>query len=170
MQAVEVFALGNNLGSSTDGYLATHSQIATKTSKPLLETSQTVSVITREQIDDTASKTVQQAMRYTPGIFTGQVGASNRYDYVVMRRLRRQQRGQHLTSTASRPGDSGTFSSMQVDPYFLERIDVLKGPSSVLYGRSLPGGLVALTSKKPLYEDYRQITGSIGNMGQKEMG
>ncbi|WP_255251014.1 TonB-dependent receptor plug domain-containing protein, partial [Pseudomonas aeruginosa] len=42
-------------------------------SKPLLETSQTVSVITREQIDDTASKTVQQAMRYTPGIFTGQV-------------------------------------------------------------------------------------------------
>ena len=65
MQAVEVFALGNNLGS-TDGYLATHSQIATKTSKPLLETSQTVSVITREQIDDTASKTVQQAMRYTP--------------------------------------------------------------------------------------------------------
>ncbi|MCF3999438.1 TonB-dependent receptor plug domain-containing protein, partial [Pseudomonas aeruginosa] len=49
-------------------------------------------------------------------------------------------------------GDSGTFSSMQVDPYFLERIDVLKGPSSVLYGRSLPGGLVALTSKKPLYE------------------
>ena len=67
-------------------------------------------------------------------------------------------------------GDSGTFSSMQVDPYFLERIDVLKGPSSVLYGRSLPGGLVALTSKKPLYEDYRQITGSIGNMGQKEMG
>ncbi len=40
----------------------------------------------------------------------------------------------------------------------------------MLYGRSLPGGLVALTSKKPLYEDYRQITGSIGNMGQKEMG
>ncbi|MCH1224763.1 TonB-dependent receptor plug domain-containing protein, partial [Pseudomonas aeruginosa] len=67
-------------------------------------------------------------------------------------------------------GDSGTFSSMQVDPYFLERIVVLKGPSSVLYGRSLPGGLVALASKKPLYEDYRQITGSIGNMGQKEMG
>lgn len=40
---------------------------------------------------------------------------------------------------------------MQVDPYFLERIDILKGPSSVLYGRSSPGGLVALTTKKPLF-------------------
>lgn len=44
-------------------------------------------------------------------------------------------------------GDSGTYSTMQVDPYFLERVDILKGPSSVLYGRSSPGGLVALTSK-----------------------
>uniref|UniRef100_UPI0013CE7105 TonB-dependent receptor plug domain-containing protein n=1 Tax=Pseudomonas viridiflava TaxID=33069 RepID=UPI0013CE7105 len=51
-------------------------------------------------------------------------------------------------------GDSGTYSTMQVDPYFLERVDILKGPSSVLYGRSSPGGLVALTSKKPLYEAY----------------
>ncbi|MFU1921489.1 TonB-dependent siderophore receptor, partial [Klebsiella pneumoniae] len=144
--------------------------IATKTSKPLLETSQTVSVITREQIDDTASKTVQQAMRYTPGIFTGQVGASNRYDYVVMRGFADNSVDNIYLDGLKAMGDSGTFSSMQVDPYFLERIDVLKGPSSVLYGRSLPGGLVALTSKKPLYEDYRQITGSIGNMGQKEMG
>lgn len=128
MQAVEVFALGNNLGS-TDGYLATHSQIATKTSKPLLETSQTVSVITREQIDDTASKTVQQAMRYTPGIFTGQVGASNRYDYVVMRGFADNSVDNIYLDGLKAMGDSGTFSSMQVDPYFLERIDVLKGPS-----------------------------------------
>ncbi|WP_079278112.1 TonB-dependent siderophore receptor [Pseudomonas aeruginosa] len=126
--------------------------------------------ITREQIDDTASKTVQQAMRYTPGIFTGQVGASNRYDYVVMRGFADNSVDNIYLDGLKAMGDSGTFSSMQVDPYFLERIDVLKGPSSVLYGRSLPGGLVALTSKKPLYEDYRQITGSIGNMGQKEMG
>lgn len=169
MPSSDVFALGNALGEE-DGYLATHSQIATKTSKSLLETSQSVSVITREQIDDTASRTVQQAMRYTPGIFTGQVGASNRYDYVVMRGFADNSVDNIYLDGLKAMGDSGTFSSMQVDPYFLERIDVLKGPSSVLYGRSLPGGLVALTSKKPLYEDYHQITGTVGNMGQKEMG
>ncbi len=155
---------------STDGYLATHSQIATKTSKPLLETSQTVSVITREQIDDTASKTVQQAMRYTPGIFTGQVGASNRYDYVVMQWLRRQQRGQHLPR---RSQGHGRQRYLQLDagrPVLPRTHRCAQGPSSVLYGRSLPGGLVALTSKKPLYEDYRQITGSIGNMGPEGDG
>ncbi|MBN0217556.1 TonB-dependent receptor plug domain-containing protein, partial [Pseudomonas aeruginosa] len=94
----------------------------------LLETSQTVSVITREQIDDTASKTVQQAMRYTPGIFTGQVGASNRYDYVVMRGFADNSVDNIYLDGLKAMGDSGTFSSMQVDPYFIERIDVLKGP------------------------------------------
>ncbi len=67
-------------------------------------------------------------------------------------------------------GDNGTYSTMQVDPYFLERIDVLKGPSSVLYGRSSPGGLVALTSKKPLFTPYHQVQASVGTQGQRGMG
>jgi iron complex outermembrane receptor protein len=58
------FALGNALGSM-DGYNATHSQIATKTSTALLETSQSLSVVTREQMDDQGSQTVSQTMRYT---------------------------------------------------------------------------------------------------------
>jgi outer membrane receptor protein involved in Fe transport len=60
---------------------------------------------------------------------------------------------------------NGTYSSMQVDPYFLEWVDILKGPSSVLYGRSSPGGLVALTSKKPLYEPYHQVQATVGCSG-----
>ncbi len=114
------FALGNALGE-TDGYLATHSDVATKTSKGLLETSQSVSVVTREQIDDQGAKTVQQAMRYTPGIFTGQIGASNRYDYVVMRGFADNSVDNVFLDGLKTMGDSGTFSSLQVDPYFLER-------------------------------------------------
>ena len=166
---VSGLAIGNALGS-VDGYLATHSSVATKTSLPLLETSQSVSVVTREQMDDQASKTVQQAMRYTPGIFTGQIGASNRYDYVVMRGFADGSVDNIYLDGLRSMGDSGTFSSMQIDPYFLERIDVVKGPSSVLYGRSLPGGLVALTSKKPLYQPYHQVEATVGNMGQKGTG
>ena len=78
------FALGNALGSM-EGYNATHSQIATKTSTALLETSQSVSVVTREQMDDQGSQTVSQAMRYTPGVLTNPYGATHRYDYVAMR-------------------------------------------------------------------------------------
>ena len=67
-------------------------------------------------------------------------------------------------------GDNGTYSTMQVDPYFLERIDILKGPSSVLYGRSSPGGLVALTTKKPLFTPYHQVQATVGTQGQRSMG
>lgn len=78
------FTLGNALGSM-DGYNATHSQVATKTSMALVETSQSVSVVTRQQMDDQGSQTVAQAMRYTPGVLTNPYGATHRYDYVAMR-------------------------------------------------------------------------------------
>lgn len=163
------FALGNALGSM-EGYNATHSQVATKTSTALLETSQSVSVVTRQQMDDQGSQTVSQAMRYTPGVLTNPYGATHRYDYVAMRGFNDGSVDNIYLDGLKSMGDSGTYSTMQVDPYFLERIDILKGPSSVLYGRSSPGGLVALTSKKPLYEDYHQIQATVGTQDQQGLG
>ena len=144
------FTLGNALGSM-EGYNATHSQVATKSSLALVETSQSVSVVTRQQIDDQGSQTVAQAMRYTPGVMTSPYGATHRYDYVAMRGFNDGSVDNIYVDGLKSMGDNGTYSTMQVDPYFLERIDVLKGPSSVLYGRSSPGGLVALTTKKPVF-------------------
>ncbi|EIM14677.1 TonB-dependent siderophore receptor [Pseudomonas chlororaphis] len=166
---IKGFALGNALGSM-EGYNATHSQIATKTSTALLETSQSVSVVTREQMDDQGSQTVSQTMRYTPGVLTNPYGATHRYDYVAMRGFNDGSVDNIYLDGLKSMGDSGTYSTMQVDPYFLERVDILKGPSSVLYGRSSPGGLVALTSKKPLFEPYHQIQATVGTQGQRGMG
>ncbi|SDS36128.1 iron complex outermembrane recepter protein [Pseudomonas asplenii] len=166
---VKGFALGNALGSM-DGYNATHSQIATKTSTALLETSQTVSVVTREQMDDQGSQTVAQAMRYTPGVLTNPYGATHRYDYVAMRGFNDGSVDNIYLDGLKSMGDSGTYSTMQVDPYFLERVDILKGPSSVLYGRSSPGGLVALTSKKPLFTPYHEIQATVGSQNKRGVG
>ncbi|KJH88387.1 ferrioxamine B receptor [Pseudomonas fluorescens] len=166
---VKGFALGNALGSMA-GYNATHSQVATKTSTALRETSQSVSVVTREQMDDQGAQTVSQAMRYTPGVLTNPYGATHRYDYVAMRGFNDGSVDNIYLDGLKSMGDSGTYSSMQVDPYFLERVDILKGPSSVLYGRSSPGGLVALTSKKPLYEAYHQVQATVGTQGQRGVG
>ncbi|AZD26914.1 TonB-dependent siderophore receptor [Pseudomonas chlororaphis] len=166
---IKGFALGNALGSM-EGYNATHSQIATKTSTALLETSQSVSVVTREQMDDQGSQTVSQTLRYTPGVLTNPYGATHRYDYVAMRGFNDGSVDNIYLDGLKSMGDSGTYSTMQVDPYFLERVDILKGPSSVLYGRSSPGGLVALTSKKPLFEPYHQIQATVGTQGQRGMG
>lgn len=166
---VRSFTLGNALGSM-EGYNATHSQVATKTSMPLVETSQSVSVVTRQQIDDQGSQTVAQAMRYTPGVLTNPYGATHRYDYVAMRGFNDGSVDNIYVDGLKSMGDNGTYSTMQVDPYFIERIDILKGPSSVLYGRSSPGGLVALTTKKPLFEAYHQVQATVGTQGQRGMG
>ncbi|WP_063915105.1 TonB-dependent siderophore receptor [Pseudomonas sp. p21] len=166
---VRSFTLGNALGSM-EGYNATHSQVATKTSMPLVETSQSVSVVTRQQMDDQGSQTVAQAMRYTPGVLTNPYGATHRYDYVAMRGFNDGSVDNIYVDGLKSMGDNGTYSTMQVDPYFLERIDILKGPSSVLYGRSSPGGLVALTTKKPLFTPYHQVQATLGTQGQLGMG
>ncbi len=164
---VEGFALGNALGEM-EGYNATHSSVATKTSMPLVETSQTVSVVTRQQIEDQGSRSIAQAVRYTPGLMSTPYGATTRYDYVAMRGITDGSVDNLYLDGQKLLGDSGTYSSLQVDPYFIERIDILKGPSSVLYGRSLPGGLVAMTSKKPQYEASRQIQLSYGSEDNKQ--
>ncbi|MFV0454629.1 MAG: TonB-dependent siderophore receptor [Pseudomonas sp.] len=165
---VEGFALGNALGEM-EGYNATHSSVATKTSMPLVETSQTVSVVTRQQIEDQGSRSIAQAVRYTPGLMSSPYGATTRYDYVAMRGINDGSVDNLYLDGQKLLGDSGTFSSLQVDPYFVERIDILKGPSSVLYGRSLPGGLVAMTTKKPQYETRRQLQLSYGSDDYKQV-
>ncbi len=166
---VEGFALGNALGEM-EGYNATHSSVATKTSMPLVRTSQSVSVVTRAQIDDQGSQTVSEAIRYVPGVVTNPYGATRRYDYVAMRGFNDGSVDNIIVDGLKSMSDAGTFSSLQVDPYFIERIDVLKGPSSVLYGRSNPGGLVALTTKRPQFEVRRSVELSAGSNDHKSLG
>ena len=166
---VEGFALGNALGEM-EGYNATHSSVATKTSMPLVRTSQSVSVVTRQQIADQGSQTVSEAIRYVPGVVTNPYGATRRYDYVAMRGFNDGSVDNIIVDGLKSMSDAGTYSSLQVDPYFIERIDVLKGPSSVLYGRSNPGGLVALTSKRPQFEARRSVEFAVGSSDYKSMG
>ena len=143
--------------------VAVSAQVATKIDTPTLETPQTINVVRREQVEEQGSETVQQALRYTPGVFTEQIGASQRYDYVVLRGFSDDSIDNIYLDGLKTMGDGGTFSSMQIDPYFLERVEIVKGPTSVLYGRASPGGLVNLTSKKPLFETRQEVTFSAGN-------
>ncbi len=166
---VEGFALGNALGSM-DGYNATHSSVATKTSMPLVRTSQSVSVVTREQIDKQGSMTVAEAVRYTPGVLTNPYGNTRRYDYLAMRGINDGSVDNIIIDGLKSMGDPGSYSSLQIDPYFIERIDVLKGPSSVLYGRSNPGGLASLTTKRPQFIEAARIDLSYGSNDYKSLG
>ncbi|WP_423823513.1 TonB-dependent siderophore receptor [Salinisphaera sp. SPP-AMP-43] len=141
----------------TDGYTAQTSRGATKTDTPLLETPQTVDVVTREQIADQGSRNINDALRYTPGAFTGLAGASRRQDVVSLRGFHAGDVNNMFLDGMRLMSDGGSYSNIQIDPFFLERIDIIKGPSSVLYGRAMPGGLVNYTTKKPLSKQQGEI-------------
>lgn len=170
LDAVTVSASAQTALSAGDSLVATRSAAGTKTDTPLIETPQSISVITRKQLDDQKPRSVSEALNYTPGAFTALVGATNRYDYVALRGFNDNSVDNTLLDGLRTLSDQGSYTATQVDPYFLERADVLRGPASVLYGRSSPGGVVALTSKRPLYEPYRQVEVSAGNRDRYEAG
>lgn len=145
----------------TQGYTAKSSKAATKTDTPLITTGQAVSVITRQQIDDQHATTVNAALNYTPGVFTNFAGGATRYDTVSLRGFHGGDVDNIFLDGLRMPTDGGSYNIVQVDPWFLERIDVIKGPSSALYGQSIPGGLVMETSKRPQFasENHLQLSG-----------
>ncbi len=124
------------------GYVATNTTTGAKTDTPLIEIPQSISVVTRQQMDQRQTQTIDEALRYSPGISVSGK-EDNRSDFVAARGFTLNQYLDSLRLGA------GSFATSQTDPYLLERIDVLQGPASTLYGRSSPGGLIDMVSKRP---------------------
>src|SRR5262249_9193803 len=108
------------------GYVATQSVTATKTDTPILETPQSISVVTREQMSAQAVQTISEALRYTPGLTLNTYGVNPLFDTIWVRGF---QVPLYLDGLKL-PGDGATtFVTSRVVPYGLERIEVLRGPS-----------------------------------------
>lgn len=148
-------------------YVAKQSDTATKTNTPLVETPQSISVITAGQMQDQAVQSVGQALRYTAGVIGEEYGGLNTtIDYFMVRGFPNQFPFIDGLSTET----YFTLLAPAVNPYGLERIDVLRGPSSVLYGQNIPGGLINLVTKHPTDEPIHEIsvdTGSHGDVGAR---
>ncbi|MGB3433231.1 MAG: TonB-dependent siderophore receptor [Achromobacter sp.] len=143
---------------TTVGYVATVSASATKTDTPLIETPQSVSVVTREQITEQGAQTLNQVLRYTAGVATESRGATaTRLDQFSVRGFSASSYLDGLRVFGGRD------ALPQVDTYRLERVDVLKGPASVMYGQGGPGGVVNQVSKRPLEETLREVEVQVGN-------
>ncbi len=135
---------GGNGGASQESawgpvgtIVAKRSATGTKTDTPLVKTPQSVSVVTREQMDVMQPSSVKEALGFTPGVMVGSRGSSNVYDAVYIRGFGSVNQNIYLDGLKLQ-GDY--FNEAVINPYFLERAEVLRGPSSVLYGKSSPGG------------------------------
>ena len=149
--------------SPTQGYSAKTSRGATKTDAPLITTGQSVSVVTRQQMEDQGALSVNSALNYSSGVFTGFAGGATRYDTVSLRGFHGGDVNNTFLDGLRLMSDGGSYNVLQIDPWFLERIDVIKGPSSALYGQTIPGGVVMETSKRPLFSEQGHLRGMVGN-------
>ncbi|MCW7536438.1 TonB-dependent siderophore receptor [Aquabacterium sp. A7-Y] len=147
------------------GYRATRSATATRTDTPLKEVPQSVSVIGAEQIRDQNAQTLQEVLRYTAGVHAEVYGLDNRGDWFTMRG---GSEGSTLLDGLRLPL-SGWYGVVRNEPYAFERVEVLRGPASVMAGQNGPGGLVNLVSKRPQPEAQREISVQLGNHQHQQL-
>ncbi|TXU91394.1 TonB-dependent siderophore receptor [Klebsiella oxytoca] len=152
-------------GSSEDptaplkGIVATRTLSATKTAAEIVKTPQSVSVVTRDQMRALDVTSVSQALRYSAGVFTEYRGSSNRNDEVFVRGFSYVPKFlDGLSYGAPASSQTGTF-----DPWLLERVELVRGPASVLFGQVNPGGLIAMTSKRPVSQPIHELQFRTGN-------
>lgn len=134
---------------------------ATKTNTPLVETAQSVTVISRDEMDARGVLTLNQAVRYAAGVTADtRGGEGTRYDLFDLRGFTVPTFLDGLKVQDSPTG----FAVAQTDTFRLDRVELLKGPASALYGQSSPGGLTALSSKLPTDQKFYGNVGTTGGM------
>jgi len=137
---------------------------ALKVETPLLETPRPASVVQREELEEQDVQAVDEAFRYRAGVVSGQYGGDNDADWLKVRGF-----DQSTYQDGMRILKDGYYWWV-AEPYGLEQIDLLKGPSSNLYGEALPGGLVNLQSKRPTEEPQGRFDLQIGNYEHLQVG
>lgn len=157
--------------NTSDRYLDKSSGTATKTDTPVLETAQSISTVTRRQMDDQNVQTVGNALRYTAGVISD-ADTNARYDSIFMRGF-----GSFGLTTSYVSYLDGlklprgqAFAVASIDPFLLDRVDVLKGPSAMLYGQSSPGGLVNMVSRMPSATPFNEFRVEGGTYGRIQAG
>ncbi len=140
-----------------EGYLATRSATATKTDTPIIDTPASIQVVPREVIKDQGATRLADVVRNVSSVQVGGTGG-NRSDIFLIRGFAANRISRDGFLSAPSFGDAGQLGLANV-----ERVEVLKGPPSVLYGPADPGGLVNIVTKKPGAEPHYIITGRAGS-------
>jgi iron complex outermembrane recepter protein len=158
------------VGSATDvinvtadtGFVPFASNAGSKTNALLVEVPQSISIVNEQEMRARGVVTVNEALRYTSGVQADEYGVENRFDWLKLRGFDAQTFGIYR--------DGMRFNSLsgKLDPFELESVEVLKGPSSVLYGEAPPGGLINQVTKRPEAERSTEVSADFGSFSRRE--
>jgi len=149
---VEVSAAVESPYATKEGFAGT------KTHTPLIETPMSVQVVPREVIDDQQALSLKDSLRNTSGV------VSNAYSYYDFIQIRGFENGYAANYRNGLQLQAITGLEMAL----LDRVEVVKGPSSMLYGRVEPGGFVNMVTKKPESERAFSFQQQIGSYGLRK--
>lgn len=144
---------GRQTKDGVDGYVARGTAVGTKSATPILQLPRSVSTVTAEEIADRDAQSVQEALQYTAGVNTSFRQGNLTREYTLIR---------GFLAFQYLDGLKLHDSSWGMEPYGLERVDVLKGPAAFLYGQGSPGGLWNMTSKRPSDQPFAELLMRVG--------
>lgn len=159
LQEVDVVAPAVSDTQPVKGYNAKRSSASTKTDTDLRDVPQAISVITQDQIQDQSVQSIAEAIRYVPGVQAAQ-GEGNR-DALIFR-------GNATTGDFFLDGVRDDVQTYR-DIYNTDRIEVLKGPNGMIFGRGGAGGAINRVSKEAGWDPISQITASYGAYDQRRI-
>jgi iron complex outermembrane receptor protein len=139
---------------TADGYVGKSSATGAKTDTPFIETPQSISSVTEQQLEDRNPQTLLDTIAYTPGTRVGGYGFDPRFDSFTVRGFDVTYTGVFRDNLRQPGAGSSLFKT---EPYGLEGVSILRGPSSALYGASGAGGLYNLISKRPTEDAFREV-------------
>lgn len=136
-----------------DGYRVPDVTTATKTDTPLRDIPQSIQVIPRQLVEDRNVKTVTEAVETVSGVFSADTNFNSPAGSYIIRGF--EQAGNFRNGYR----DAGSLTPIET----IERVEVLKGPASVLFGAVEPGGIINVITKQPLSEPYYNLAFQAGN-------
>ncbi len=152
-----------NAWGPAPGYLASRTAAGSKTDTPLLEAPRSISIATREQMQDRKVQNLDDAVRYMPGVIASSYGSDSRADWMKIRGF------EPIQVLDGLPLPKGTYVMPKLETWNLERIAVLRGPASSLYGQTPPGGLVDTVSRRPQDQSSHEVQLQVGNYRHKQI-
>lgn len=150
-----------------DGYLAPATETGVKSGVALADVPQSITVVTSTELEDRAPRQIEDSIAYVAGVLPSPWGMDDRYDQFSIRGF---DMGPYALYRDGLSQKALSFSAFTVDPYMIERVDVLRGPAGVLYGSNDAGGMVNMVTKRPVFEPLAETKLSYDSNGNASVG
>lgn len=151
-----------NEDDDANSVVAQDLSVGGKVATNILDTPASISVITAKEMEQRQVSTTEEVLQYSPGILTDYYGSDDRNDYFQIR---------GFSATTYRDGMTlGSMRGVREEPYAYERVEVLRGSNSTLFGAADPGGSVNFVTKQPKFESFADSYFTYGSNDHKEIG